>query len=55
MGTHSVECDICNEEMGEDFIDWNEAVEAKKENGWKSKKIGNEWKDICPDCQELQG
>ena len=53
--TYSVECDICNETMEEDFDEFGDAVDAKKEKGWKSKKTGKEWKDICPDCQKLQG
>ena len=44
-------CDICgNKEDG--FYDFNEAVEYKKENGWKSEKYKGEWEDICPECQE---
>ena len=45
-------CDICgNSESYETFYD---AVEAKKDNNWKSEKTGQskEWIDICPDCRE---
>ena len=44
-------CDICGYEAdGFDTVD--EAVEYKKENGWKSEKYRGEWEDICPECQE---
>lgn len=44
-------CDICgNKEDG--FYDFNEAVEYKKENSWKSEKYKGEWEDVCPECQE---
>ena len=49
-GFYSLQCDICGEEHNEQFDDFYEAVEAKKDNGWKSKKIDGEWCDICPDC-----
>lgn len=44
-------CDVCgNEETGFDYFD--EAVEAKKELGWVSRRVNGEYQDICPDCQE---
>ena len=44
-------CDYCHEVSGiYDYFD--EAVEIKKENGWRSEKDGQVWRDICPDCQE---
>ncbi len=51
FGLHSLICDICNEEADEQFFKFEDAVNFKKENGWKSKKNGTEWKDVCPDCQ----
>jgi Fe2+ or Zn2+ uptake regulation protein len=44
-------CDICGHlEYGHE--DFDEAVECKKENGWKSEKYRGEWEDVCPECQE---
>jgi len=40
-------CDICGEEAPDSFDFFNQAVEYKKENGWKSQY----WEDICPECQ----
>ena len=49
---YSLTCDICGEEAGEQFDAFYEAVDFKKDNGWKSQKVRGEWQDVCPDCQE---
>lgn len=46
-----LECDICNEEVEKEFKYFDEIVDYKKQNGWKSKKINGEWVEICPICQ----
>ena len=43
-------CDLCGAELPPESL-WIETVEAKKANGWRSRKIDGEWEDICPDCQ----
>ena len=45
-------CDLCDSEEGP-FTYFDEAVDYKKENGWKSTKdkLGG-WQDICPECQK---
>ena len=43
-------CDECGREV-KYFNTFDEAVEYKRENGWKSKKDDGEWITICPDCQ----
>lgn len=43
-------CDICGEDF--DFETFDDAVNYKRENGWKSEKYKGEWQDICPECQE---
>jgi len=44
-------CDICGDALPPEH-DFYDAVEAKKEAGWKSRKGENgEWQDICTDCQ----
>jgi Fe2+ or Zn2+ uptake regulation protein len=43
-------CDRCGHEV-KYFNNFREAVDYKKENGWKSIKHDNEWEDVCPDCR----
>ena len=31
--------------------EFNDAVDYKKSNGWRSRKVDGEWVDLCPDCQ----
>jgi hypothetical protein len=42
-------CDVCQED-GIAFSSFDDAIEYKKEEGWKSRKINGEWEDVCPDC-----
>ena len=44
------ECDSCDEtfEIGSD--DFNETWSAAKREGWRSKKIGEEWVHGCARC-----
>lgn len=44
-------CDCCGAELPEEY-DFYDAVDAKRANGWQSKKIGTEWVDYCPRCIE---
>jgi hypothetical protein len=46
-------CDYCEEPAEETFDTFQEAVEFKKDNGWKSvkDKAGN-WHELCPECQD---
>ncbi len=44
-------CDICNDVV-RNFDDFYDAVQFKKDEGWKSRKIKGEWCDICPECLE---
>ena len=43
-------CDVCGAELPTEF-DFNEAVNAKKDAGWKTRKVDGQWQDICCDCQ----
>jgi len=45
-------CDVCGKEADEIFYDFYDAVDYKRENGWKSQKHKGEWEDVCPECQE---
>ena len=51
-GMYTLTCDICGDEYPETFCDFYDAVEAKKENGWKSRKTDGEWVDVCDACLE---
>jgi len=46
---YELQCDCCSNYV-DDFIDFQEAVDYKKANGWRSEKIGNDWIDKCPNC-----
>ena len=49
-GMYTLICDICGEEHYEAFFDFYDAVEVKKDIGWRSMKIGGEWSDVCDKC-----
>ena len=53
--SYILSCDICQEEAEETFYDFYDALNFKRDNGWKSKKDENgEWMVICPECQALK-
>jgi hypothetical protein len=46
-----IECDSCDEVFeGEDRAEFAEVWLAAKRDGWKAKKIGNEWVHGYPRC-----
>lgn len=45
-------CDICGEDASGIFDDLYDAVQYKKDNGWKSQKWNGQWEDVCPKCQK---
>lgn len=49
-GVYELECDVCGESPDETFDDFEDAVNFKREQGWKSRKIDGEWCDLCPGC-----
>lgn len=51
---YSLQCDYCSNYI-DDLEDFQEAVDYKKANRWKSEKIGQDWFDKCPNCQENGG
>lgn len=51
-GMYTLTCDMCGDEYQETFFDFYDAVKAKRENGWKSRKTGDEWMDVCDACLE---
>ena len=52
-GVYYLICDICEIEAEEEFPEFDEAVEYKKENGWRGKRLEDGlWFDVCPACRE---
>ena len=45
---YELQCDYCSNYVD----DFEEAVDYKKANGWKSINIKGEWTDKCPQCSE---
>jgi hypothetical protein len=45
-------CDNCEDEGEKEYLSFQEAVEGKKEEGWKSKKYSDGFKDLCNDCKD---
>ena len=52
-GSYTLVCDICEKEV-KPFDNFQEAVDYKKENGWKSQKHDGEWEDVCAKCCEAE-
>jgi Fe2+ or Zn2+ uptake regulation protein len=50
----NIECDVCGKIQYLDFDhdEFQKAVDSAKSLGWKIRKVGDEWKHICPDCKE---
>jgi len=48
---HFLFCENCDIEIEFDCFD--DAVDYKKANGWKSVKVGQDWFDYCPECKGL--
>jgi rRNA maturation protein Nop10 len=51
-GIYTLQCDICGAEANDDFFDFHDAVQHKKDEGWKSRKGKHGWEDVCPECQD---
>ena len=51
--TFYLTCDMC-EESPPGFYEFHEAVNYKKREGWKSKRYGEDWVDVCPECAECE-
>lgn len=48
-------CDICGETLKDEF-EFADAVQAKRDAGWKSQKLPDgSWQDVCPECQNKPG
>lgn len=49
---YTLVCDNCGDEAGH-FDDFYEAVNEKKQYGFRSVYQCEEWQDICENCQNL--
>lgn len=47
----SLYCDVCGETADRSFAEFQDAVNYKKENGWRSRLEKDGWVDICSECQ----
>jgi rubredoxin len=46
-----IECDSCDQVFeGEHGAEFQAVWTAAKDDGWKSRKIGDEWLHGCPKC-----
>lgn len=52
FGNYVLICDICQEESEERFDTFQNAVDGKKELGWKSQKTNKGWQDVCTNCKQ---
>lgn len=46
------ECDSCNEVLESGTSDFNSVWNRAKREGWRAKKLGNDWVHACPQCNE---
>ncbi|NLW90028.1 MAG: hypothetical protein GXY34_00285 [Syntrophomonadaceae bacterium] len=49
-GKYDLICDNCGYIYDEPVIGFHDALDVKKEAGWKSKKRNGNWEDWCPEC-----
>ena len=49
-GMFYLSCDVCGDIAEPAFETFDEAVDYKVDEGWKSQRRDSEWEDVCPDC-----
>ena len=49
-GPINVHCDTCPEAVETGTRDFAEALTLIKDDGWRVRRIGDEWVHFCPDC-----
>jgi Fe2+ or Zn2+ uptake regulation protein len=47
-------CDVCGEKTEMSFRTFDEIINYKKRNNWKSQRRNGEWEEVCPECQEVE-
>lgn len=52
-GQISFVCDSCGESEEVDDAPFEQSWSALAAAGWRTKKIGREWKHWCPDCDPV--
>jgi hypothetical protein len=45
-----IECDSCDEILDTETKDFDEARNVMRREGWKVRKIADEWLHGCPNC-----
>lgn len=49
-GDYYVCCDACGKELDGTFDSFDDAKDSMRFNGWKFRKIGEDWYHYCPEC-----
>lgn len=49
-GMFYLSCDVCGDIAEPAFETFDEAVDYKVDEGWKSQRRDSEWEDVCSDC-----
>lgn len=49
-----IECDACGEVFESETDDFGLAWNAAKTQGWRTKKIGQDWIHACPTCEVIE-
>jgi Fe2+ or Zn2+ uptake regulation protein len=47
-------CDVCGEKVEISFRTFDDLINYKKRNNWKSQRRNGEWEEVCPECQEAE-
>jgi Fe2+ or Zn2+ uptake regulation protein len=47
-------CDVCGEKVEISFFTFDDLINYKKRNNWKSQRRNGEWEEVCPECQEAE-
>lgn len=50
-GKYVLICDNCGESSSDEFDTFQDAVDAKADQGFTSKKYADGWKDLCGECK----
>ena len=53
-GVFNLSCDYCGEMADRDFDTFQDAVDYAKRHGWRLRRMGNEWENICPECLDFE-
>ena len=47
-------CDVRGEKVEISFRTFDDLINYKKRNNWKSQRRNGEWEEVCPGCQEVE-